>query len=110
MKLSSHFRRAAVLGLSLLLAAQHNPRFHLHFLQEEMLLHEYQFVGIEQQNVLLCKCHTDYNLSGSYQEIVVDEPSFLKQYVDFYLHLLLPRHTYSEAQSIALLREIRDAR
>ncbi|MEG2702849.1 MAG: hypothetical protein RSA65_09545, partial [Clostridia bacterium] len=75
------FAREDVIAIldSLLLAARNNPRFHLHFLLDGLQMREYQFVGIEQQSVLLCKSDTHYDLDNSYQEIVVDEPAFLKQ-------------------------------
>lgn len=88
--------------------ATDNPRYHFRFLWEDLRIGRFQFIGYEGLGVLCIKRDTDYDLRDNTGSFLISEPMFLRQYIDYFLETLLPRHTYSESESVAQLVRMRD--
>ena len=85
-----------------------NPRYHFRFLLEDLRIRLFQFIGYEGKGVMAIKRDTHYDLAKSQDNIFIPEPMFLAQYIDYYMETLLPSHTYSEPESLAMLQKMRE--
>ena len=84
-----------------------NPRYHFAFLFEDMEIRGYQCIGYEGLGVFVVKCDTHYETDKVGENLMISEPMFLAQYINYYTETLLPRHTYSEKESLRMLEAIK---
>ncbi len=85
-----------------------NANYHFHFLRDDRTIRGLRFIGYEGLGVMAMRRDTNYIIGQNNDNLFIDKPLFLEQYIDFYKNTLLPHYTYTEEESLHMLNEMRN--
>lgn len=97
--------RKVIFG-NMIRAAHENTSFIPLLLLDEEQTHRYSLVCYEKLGVSLDARDTDYDISSGYQSVFLMLPEFTKQYLEYYLDILVGERCHTRHKSLALLEEM----
>jgi len=100
--------RKVIFG-NMLQAAKENPFFIPLLLKDNQFNHKYNLVCYEKLGVSIDVKDTDYDISNGYRSVFLMHPVFTKQYMDYYLEILVPDKCYTRQKSLEMLEKMYDA-
>ena len=100
--------RKTIFG-NMIRAAKENPYFIPLLLKDHHFNHRYNLVCYEKLGVSIDVKDTDYDISNGYRSLFLVNPSFTKQFMDYYMEILVGEKSYSKQQSLLLLEKMFDS-
>lgn len=97
--------RKVIFG-NMLQAARDNPHFIPLLLHEDKQAYRYSLVCYEKLGVSIDAKDTDYDIASGYQSVFLMLPEFTKQYLEYYLEILVGEKCFSRQKSLELLEEM----
>lgn len=91
---------------NMLNAAYENRNFIPLLLQDDGFDHRYSLVCYEKLGVSIDARDTNYDISNGYQSVFLMLPEFTKQYMTYYLEILVGEKCYSRQESLKLLEKM----
>jgi len=87
-------------------AARDNTNFIPLILKDADFDHRYNLVCYDKLGVSIDAKDTDYDISKGYRSVFLMFPEFTRQYMEYYLEILVGEKCYSRQKSIEMLEEI----
>jgi len=88
---------------NMLHAAKQNHYFTPLLLKDDGFPHRYNLVCYEKLGISIDAKDTDYDISSGYRSVFLMLPEFTRQYLDYYLDILVAEKCYSRVQSLEML-------
>jgi len=87
-------------------AARKNSFFVPLLLKDGAFTHRYNLVCYEKLGVSIDAKDTNYDISSGYRSVFLMFPAFTKQYMNYYLEILVGEKCYSKQESLAMLEQM----
>lgn len=97
--------RKVIFG-NMLKAARQNSYFIPLLLIDTGFAHRYNLVCYDKLGVSIDAKDTDYDISNGYRSVFLMFPEFTKQYLEYYLDILVGEKCYSRQKSLEMLEEM----
>jgi len=94
---------------NMLKAARQNHNFIPLILKDADFDHRFNLVCYDKLGVSIDAKDTDYDISKGYRSVFLIFPEFTKQYMEYYLNILVGEKCYSRQKSIEMLEELYQA-
>ena len=95
-----------VIFANMLHAARENQYFIPLLLIDDSFTHSYNLVCYEKLGISIDTKNTDYDISKGYRSVFLMLPEFTKQYLTYYLDILVAEKCYSRKQSLEMLESM----
>ncbi len=91
---------------NMLVAARENTCFIPLLLKDADFDHRFNLVCYDKLGVSIDAKDTDYDIANGYRSVFLMFPEFTKQYMEYYLEILVREKCYSRQKSLEMLEEI----
>lgn len=95
-----------VVFANMLCAAKENHYFIPLLLKDDHFSHRFNLVCYDRLGISIDAKDTDYDISNGYRSVFLMLPEFTKQYMDYYLNILVAEKCYSRKQSLDMLENM----
>ena len=95
-----------VIFANMLKAAHKNSNFTPLLLIDQKFSHRFNLVCYDKLGVSIDAKDTDYDISNGYRSVILLLPEFTKQYMEYYLDILVKERCHSRSHSLELLEEM----